>query len=80
MDFQPLDPARQAQHIFLEPGDVYVLIGDARYAYKHGIAYRDYDSLPDSDGHNRKVMRGTRLSVTFRRMKESSTLLDRPAG
>ena len=69
----------QKHQVVLEPGDVYVLLGEARYSYKHGIAYRDYDIVQDSKGECKQVQRGTRLSITFRRMKDSSTLLNQLA-
>lgn len=67
MDFLPLDGGRP-QAVLLKPGDIYVLLHDARYQYKHGIAYREVDLWRDEEGHVRKLYRGTRISITFRRM------------
>lgn len=81
MDFTPLDSLAggQAAQVLLRPGDVYILLRSARYSYKHGIAYREFDTLDVGDGTPERVVRGTRLSITFRRMKEETMLLSRPA-
>lgn len=85
MDFFPLegeerqgsdDPACEQGHsILLEPGDLYVLLHDARYRYKHGIAYRSTDIYEQEDGSLRENHRGTRISITFRRMLPDAGLL-----
>lgn len=67
MDFLSLDN-KQKHAVLIRPGDVYVLLRAARYDYKHGIAYRDTDLWRDEDGEIRKLYRGTRVSITFRRM------------
>lgn len=67
MDFVSLDEQRRYA-VLLRPGDVYVLLHDARYNYKHGIAYREVDLWRDEEGEVRKLFRGTRVSITFRRM------------
>lgn len=67
MDVISLDN-KQSHAILIRPGDVYVFLHDARYGYKHGIAYRKVDLWKDQDGEIRELYRGTRVSITFRRM------------
>ena len=68
MDFLPLEPSLTRHSILLHPGDVYILLHEARYAYKHGIAYRSIDRYLDEDETKKELHRGTRLSITLRRM------------
>jgi alkylated DNA repair dioxygenase AlkB len=58
-----MDLKRQGKHVavWLEPRSILVLRGEGRYAWTHGIARRQYDTL---DGV--RVPRERRLSVTFR--------------
>jgi len=74
MEFVSLHNERQ-HAVLVRPGDVYVLLHDARYNYKHGIAYRDIDLWRDEEGEIRKLYRGTRISITFRRMLSMTTEL-----
>jgi len=57
-------------HVYLPPRSVYVLTGEARWEWAHGIAARTRDRV---DG--RVVLRDTRVSVTFRWMKEGADVL-----
>ena len=57
-------------HIYLPPRSVYVLTGEARWEWAHGIEARTRDRV---DG--RVVLRDTRVSVTFRWMKEGADVL-----
>ncbi|GAA5984791.1 hypothetical protein JCM5350_004240 [Sporobolomyces pararoseus] len=59
----------------LKPGSVYVLSGEARYDYKHGIPYREEDIVMDRDGNETRIRRGVRMSITFRRMKEGAEII-----
>lgn len=74
MDFYPVEiPSDDSEihgkvSILLQPGDIYVLLREARYKYKHGIAYRSKDTYRDGQGGVKTMMRGTRISVTLRRM------------
>lgn len=54
---------RQKVHWFLGQRSLVVLAGEARYGWKHAIAPRRSD---DFDG--RKVLRGRRVSLTFRKV------------
>lgn len=74
MEFVSLDE-KHPQAVLLRPGDVYVLLHDARYNYKHGIAYRDIDLWRDEEGAIRQLYRGTRVSITFRRMLSTTSEL-----
>ena len=47
--------------IYVEPNSLYIMSGDARYTWKHGIASRKSDLVAD-----KKIVRGTRISLTFR--------------
>lgn len=74
MDFVSLD-GKEKHAILIRPGDVYVLLHTARYDYKHGIAYRNVDFWRDEDGEIRKLYRGIRVSITFRRMLSKTSEL-----
>lgn len=47
--------------VLLEPRSLFVLSGDARYAWKHGITSRKNDKI-----NGQSFSRGMRLSMTFR--------------
>ena len=47
--------------IYVEPNSLYIMSGDARYLWKHGIIQRKTDRV---DG--KRHCRGTRISLTFR--------------
>ncbi|GAA6000723.1 hypothetical protein JCM10207_004625 [Rhodosporidiobolus poonsookiae] len=70
----PTEPP-PAYALRLRPGDVYVLSGEARWDWTHGIAYREEDLVEDEQGHPMRVRRGVRMSITLRRMKEGAELL-----
>lgn len=73
MDFTRNDSAHA---VLLRPGDVYVLSGEARYSWKHGIAYRAEDSVrEEARGEPYVLQRRTRMSVTLRRMKEGADVV-----
>ncbi|GMK57807.1 hypothetical protein CspeluHIS016_0406410 [Cutaneotrichosporon spelunceum] len=59
--------------VYLPPRSVYVMSGEARWEWEHGIAYRAEDVV--LDGEERTVPRAVRLSVTLRWMKEGAGLL-----
>jgi alkylated DNA repair dioxygenase AlkB len=79
MDFSLVDPAsnqeQMAYSIRLRPGDVYVLSGDARWKWSHGIAYREEDWVEDEEGQPMQIRRGIRMSITLRRMREGADLV-----
>lgn len=57
----------QAQSsLFLEPGSLLVMQGEARYTWRHSIPARKSDVYNDQ-----KIMRGRRLSLTFRTVIQS---------
>jgi alkylated DNA repair dioxygenase AlkB len=66
-----MDLKRQGKHVavWLEPRSILVLRGEGRYAWTHGIARRQYDTL-----NGVRVPRERRLSVTFR-----SVIITKPA-
>jgi alkylated DNA repair dioxygenase AlkB len=47
--------------ILIEPGSLYVMQGEARYQWKHGIMARKSDVYS-----GRRIQRGRRISLTFR--------------
>lgn len=51
----------QKSPILLEPRSLFVLSGDARYVWKHGIANRKTDKI-----NGQSFSRGRRVSMTFR--------------
>ncbi|KAK9809156.1 hypothetical protein WJX72_010367 [[Myrmecia] bisecta] len=53
----------QRQSLLLEPGDVLLLCGEARYAWEHGI-----DSCQEDVWQSRKIKRARRMSVTLRKL------------
>lgn len=80
MDFLPVEPDRASHSILVHPGDLYILLHEARYAYKHGIAYRSIDYYFEEGGTRKELHRGTRLSITLRRMLPDGHKLTKEAG
>ncbi|KIP10377.1 hypothetical protein PHLGIDRAFT_65776 [Phlebiopsis gigantea 11061_1 CR5-6] len=69
MRFAPAGGAAGPQHtVFLPHGSVYVMSGEARYGWAHGIEGRREDWVQACVGaaEGRWVMRAIRVSVTFR--------------
>ncbi|GAA5901965.1 uncharacterized protein JCM6883_000452 [Sporobolomyces salmoneus] len=66
---------RESFAMRLKPGSVYVLSGEARYDYKHGIPYREEDVVVDRDGNETRIRRGVRMSITLRRMKPGAEVI-----
>lgn len=60
MDFIHIK-TNQKVSVLLEPRSLFVLSGDSRYAWKHGIASRKTDKI-----NGQIFSRGRRLSMTFR--------------
>ncbi len=54
-------------HVELDPGDLLVIRGDARYCWKHGIAARKKDIF-----EGRTIIRQRRISLTFRQLDSFS--------
>jgi alkylated DNA repair dioxygenase AlkB len=63
---------REKKEVALMPRSLLVMTGDARYKWKHGIVSRKSDKDPET---NQRVPRGRRVSVTFRRMCLSTSIL-----
>lgn len=63
MDFRHV-PTGRRERLLLEPRSLLVLCDEARYEWQHGIASRKRDIW-----HGISVLRGRRLSVTFRTRK-----------
>lgn len=61
--------------VLLRPGDVYVLSGEARWEWKHGIAAREEDWVEGEEGELVRLRRRLRMSVTLRRMKEGADVV-----
>lgn len=66
MDFKHKDSKHQTQ-VYLERRSLLVLEGDARYAWMHAVARRTEDVVGDT-----VIPRGTRLSLTFRRVLDQA--------
>jgi alkylated DNA repair dioxygenase AlkB len=60
--------------VYLPPRSVYVMSGEARWEWDHGIAYRTEDVVLER-GEERVIPRGLRLSVTLRWMQPGAGLL-----
>ncbi|WVN89486.1 uncharacterized protein L203_104711 [Cryptococcus depauperatus CBS 7841] len=68
--------ARQVYQVYLEPRTVYILSGEARWAWKHEIEARLEDRVDGEDGlGHERILRDLRLSVTFRWMKRGADVL-----
>lgn len=65
----------QPQSVWLKPGDVYVLAGEARDEWLHGITYRDADWIERDGGELVKLNRRIRMSITLRRMLPGADLV-----
>ena len=57
----------RGEELLVEPGSALVLSGDARSQWTHAIPARTSDLW-----HNRELVRGRRVSLTFRRMLHTS--------
>lgn len=68
MDFS--HPTKGTRSVYLPVRSVYVLSGEARWDWTHGITGRDRDVV---DGVT--ILRDLRVSVTFRWMKEGGDML-----
>lgn len=58
----------EAENVYLPAGSVYVMSGEARYGWTHGIERRKADCVQDSpdDEGGRWIERSVRVSITFR--------------
>lgn len=67
--------------LWLRPGDVYVLSGEARDEWEHGIVARETDLVEEADGDGvREVKRRLRMSVTLRTVKEGGLVVGEDTG
>ncbi len=57
-------PNYESVKVYVEPNSVYIMSGEARYQYLHGIAKRKSDLI-----NGTKIIRKTRTSLTFRSTK-----------
>ena len=58
----------RALDLWLGPGSILVLEGEARYDWSHSIACRDSDLVKDPDFGNSWISRDVRVSITLRWM------------
>lgn len=65
----------QVHAVYLPPRSVYVLSGEARWGWAHGIAERLEDVVDDGGGGVRTLPRSLRVSVTFRWLLEEGAVL-----
>lgn len=63
---------RQNDHrsIYLKSKSLLIMSGESRYNWTHGITPRKFDMINTVDGPD-IVSRGTRISVTFRRVVQN---------
>ena len=69
----PTDPPHYSLRV--GPRDVVVLSGAARWEWSHGIAPRTEDVVADEEGEPMVLRRGTRMSITLRRMREGAEVV-----
>jgi len=67
MDFTPCDRATPAVRVELDPGDILILTGDARWRYEHGIEAPPLTDTKSIDS-SRMAAVWHRISITFRTM------------
>ncbi|CAK4079792.1 unnamed protein product [Aphanomyces euteiches] len=63
MDFRLVSDPSIVKHVHLKRGSLCLMVGEARYLWKHGIAYRKHDLV-----QGRLVKRDRRLSLTLRKV------------
>ncbi|KAI9320219.1 hypothetical protein BX666DRAFT_1388582 [Dichotomocladium elegans] len=68
MTLKPVNAPAPVIPILLRPGDILALSGPARYDWEHGIEERIADEI-----HGEWIERGTRISVTLRKLAMAST-------
>jgi len=63
-----IEPTESRSDVYLPSGCVYVMSGEARYDWTHGIAGRERDWIEDETGSSNGVWvdRSLRVSITFR--------------
>lgn len=61
--------------VYLPPRTVYVMTGEARWQWAHGIEERNEDLVEMPGGDAVTLLRDTRVSVTFRWMKQGGEIL-----
>ncbi|KAL8291949.1 hypothetical protein RQP46_002207 [Phenoliferia psychrophenolica] len=68
-------PGRETEAVLLRPGDLYIMHGEARFEWEHGIPARMEDVVEDREGEQVVLKRRTRISITLRRMREGADLV-----
>ncbi|OQS01081.1 alkylated DNA repair protein alkB-like 8 [Achlya hypogyna] len=63
MDFRLVNDPRVVKHVLLKRGSLCLMVGEARYLWKHGIAYRKHDLIEGT-----VAARSRRVSMTFRKV------------
>lgn len=58
----------ETQSVYLPPGSIYVMSGESRYSWTHGIERRTADLVQGGlgDEHDNWIARSVRVSITFR--------------
>ncbi len=67
MDFRCAENSSCVKHVLLRRGSLCLMVGEARYAWKHGIAHRKHDLVPSGIS-----IRGRRVSLTMRKVRTSN--------
>jgi hypothetical protein len=79
MDFvkEPADERAERHSVYLAERTIYCMTGEARWSWRHGIAYRLHDRVVDADScvDYTTIPRSTRVSVTLRWMKEGADIV-----
>lgn len=63
MNFKKRYDKEEKQELMLEPRSLFIIKGDARYEWTHGISAREKDKWKD-----KLIPRTTRISLTFRKV------------
>ena len=76
MSFTKMDFISEERYdVYMPLRSVYVMTGGARWDWNHGIEATMEDMVEEEEGRVRTMLRETRLSATFRYMKEGGDVL-----
>ena len=68
-------PTNGCNHVYLPPRSVYILTGEARWEWAHGIPFTEEDVVLREDESRETILRDVRVSVTYRWMQDGGEVL-----